>query len=485
MQLKKHFSHILIVVCLPFVLWAVCGILPTFDDYTSLQSPWWVQIADPGYFFPDAVRRPFDFLFGCLLGRFPDLFPVLNHVVIILGHTANALLVFSICHRLQFGVMATNIATLFFFFSPATLGVTLACDGLNQTFAQSWGLMALWAYLSHHSFPKHLWLVCVAMAALSKENGLAWAVVPPVLAFAFGLTSLRQTARDIGKGLLLAVAYFVVLTLLIHSGIAPIDYPDEYVQTTPLSHLKDLVQVLAYTWVPLDYMSAVYPPTRNLTIVAVTVLMALPFLLFLASRWRMLLTRRLLLLLACFFILVSPHLLTVVSIMHNYAALSMAAVIVACLLSQPSPLCSRGFVISVFLFMAAAIFTDMHHHQAARQSGLLGKSLAMQAISTAEKPLERVFCINIDDEAEPRYSNFCVRPVDAFAWGLSVRHYSHYSWKTDIAETTLTHYDPQVVDALAKNALEAGYEAVWVVGHRSDSLTIYNRQITQTLHQQQ
>ena len=96
----------------------------------------------------------------------------------------------------------------------------------------------------------------------------------------------------------------------------------------------------------------------------------------------------------------------------------------------------------------------------------------MQAISQAERPLERALCINIDDPQEPRYSNFCVRPVDAFAWGLSVRHYSHYTWKTAISEITLPQYNEQQVKALADSALQAGNEAVWVVGHDKKKVTV-------------
>ena len=108
--MAKHFSLYTIAACLPFILWAVCGILPTFDDYTSLQSPWWVQIADPGYFFPDAVCRPFDALLGGIVGWQPKLFPTLNHVLVILGHTVNAVLVFSLCRRLRFSTAATKQA---------------------------------------------------------------------------------------------------------------------------------------------------------------------------------------------------------------------------------------------------------------------------------------------------------------------------------------------------------------------------------------
>ena len=525
----KYFSLLLIALCLPFILWAVCGILPTFDDYTSLQSPWWVQIADPGYFFPDSVRRPFDALMGAVVGWKPALFPTLNHILIILGHTFSACLVFTLCQRLKLGALAANIATLFFFFSPATLGATLACDGFNQTYAQLWGLLALWTYLLsekgrvksekyaaaipsaavpsadgipvgnsslftlHFSLSRHLWLVCVVMAVLSKENGLAWAVVPPLVAYAFHLIDRRQAFRDIGKGLLVAVVYFSVFVTLTLTGM--LEYSNEYSEASLLSHVKDFVQLMAYTWLPIDYMSVVYPPTRNWTIVIITLLLSLPFLVMMLLRAGTgpapTKSRTLPLLIVCFFILVLPHLLTVVSIMHNYAALSMAALIVAYIVSTCPPHCSifnqivnrksvnrklsSLFTLHFSLFLMAALFTDVHHYIAARESGLMGRRLATQVMDKTDKSVERTMLICIDNPEEPRYSSFCVRPVDAFAWGLSVRHYSHYEWNIHIDEATLPAYDPQQVETIADSALHSGNDAVWVVGHTKDSVIVVSR----------
>lgn len=472
MSLKSNISLLIIAVCLPFILWGVCGIGPTFDDYTSLQSTWFIQISDPGYMFPDAYRRPFDFLLGCVVGWFPALFPVLNHVLIVLGHTLSAFLVFSICKRLKFSSTASNVATLFFFFSPATLGATLACDGFNQTYAQLWGLLALFLYLK--GCRPWQWIICIMMAALSKENGLAWAVVPPIVAYAFQLVSRRQALRHIGYGLLIALTYFLVYGIIYFTGIADIEYSEEYAETTLLGHVKDFVQLMAYTWLPADYMSIVFPPTRNVALATITVLLSLPFLFLLTSKWKLLKTRQLLLLIVCFFILVSPHLVTVVSIMHNYAALSMAALIIAFAVSHIDH--KKIVTVTFIFFLAAALFTDIRHYEAAHQSGLLSKRMALLAISKADHPLQRAFCINIDNADEPHYSNFCVRPVDAFGWGLSVRHYSHYAWKTSISEATLPEYDAQQIKALADSALQAGDEAVWVAGAGNDSLIIITKE---------
>ena len=466
--MKKYFSLFVILFCLPIILWAVCGILPTFDDYTSLQSTWWVQIADPGYFFPDSVRRPFDALLGAIVGWQPALFPTLNHVLIILGHTASACLVFTICRQLGMNTLATNIATLFFFFSPATLGATLACDGFNQTNAQLWGLLSLWLYLRG----KRFWLACVVMAVLSKENGLAWAVVPPIVGYAFGKVVGRHALRHIGYGLIVALVYFIIYFSIYKCGVLNIEYDEQYAEVTFAKYLKDFIQLMGYTWIPLDYMSVVYAPSRNLFFVVITLLLSLPFLLLLAAKWRLVGNRQVQLLIICFFILVSPHLITVVSIMHNYAALSIAAIIVSYILSQTD---SRLFTLhsSLFaLYLSATLFTDIHHYVAARDSGLLGRELATQAIAQASKPLERAMVINIDNPDEPRYSNFCVRPVDAFAWGLSVPYYSHYEWDIHIDEVKLSFYDANRVKIIADSALHSGNQVVWVVGHKKDSITV-------------
>ena len=165
----------------------------------------------------------------------------------------------------------------------------------------------------------------------------------------------------------------------------------------------------------------------------------------LGRRWPLLKQRQLLSLVACFFILVSPHLITLVSIMHNYAALSVAALIIAYIVGHLPE--NRLLVVTFVLYMAAALFTDIRHYVAARESGELSREMAMEVINSTDTPTEKVLCISIDDEAEPRYSNFCVRPVDAFAWGLSVRHFSHYTWKTQITTISLPHYDQQQIES--------------------------------------
>lgn len=469
--MKNSISIIIITFCLPFIIWGVSGIGPTFDDYTSLQSTWYIQISDPGYFFSDCIRRPWDFLFGCILGYFPSLFPTLNHIFIILGHTGSTLLVYAICRRLKMNTLASNIAALFFFFSPATLGATLACDGLNQTYAQLWGLISLCFFLKKQ---RALWILCLIMATFSKENGLAWAIVGPIISYSFALSNKREALKHAFIGIGFVCTYLILMSIITLSGIFGIVYDEQYAEQTIVDHLKDFIQWMIYTWVPIDFMSIVYKPTRNWLIAGITMLMVLPFLILLGRQWRKIKHRQLLSLIACFFILIAPHLITLVSIMHNYASLSMAALIIAYIINQTEH--NRLIIPTFTLFLLSAVFTDIHHYLAARQSGELSKQMASFVINnqnrTDHKIPKKVLCINIDDEQLPRYSNFCVRPVDAFAWGLSVCHYSHYEWKTQISSEIIPIYDRQQIKSLADSALHSGSEEVWIVGHDGYNIKI-------------
>ena len=505
-------SSLFVAACvLPFLLWGVCGILPTFDDYTTLQSPQLAPFFFEGLLPRDGYWRPFDYLFGCLLGRYTFLFPALNHVVIILGHTLSTLLVYKLCERLSCNGTSTQIAALFFFFSPATLGATLAVDGLNQTYAQLWGLLALWVYLSQidcwlkykkkqalHSGGPSLPFgnkasICavpifIVFAALSKENGLAWAVVPPLVAYAFGYIDRRLATRHFLYGLLLAALYIMVRVFLNPNQGAD----EDYFATSLAGHLADILQLLTFTWLPVDYSSVLYLPARNWPIFLITLALALPFLLLIVLKSLVhLQSKKLPVLLLCYFILASPHLLTVTSIMHNYAPLSIAAIMMAIIVESVQKLRPK-LKLLWSLFLLAMLITDFNHYQAARASGQLSRQMAEEVIGslypgslesqpfghTIQTPrLEspgseantqpapsNVFCISVTRADDiPGYSSFYVRPVNAFAWGLSVRRYTNYQFPANLHDTVLIDPTSRQIEHVADSALLTGADCVWIV----------------------
>lgn len=444
-----------IVLSLPLVAFALCLLMPTFDDWTYLTRPegvvLWEDVLPTGSYW-----RPLDALFGLIFRIDYHLFPTLNHLSVLLGHAGCAFLVFYICKFLGFGDNASNIATLYFYLSPGMLGSVLGVDSLNQIYASFWGLMALYVYL--RTKKAAIPLAFVLIATFSKENGLAWAVVPPLVAWAMDIVSRKKAIRDIAYGLCLAVVYMIV-RLLLSSYYAEVN--EEYFSATIADRIKDVVTFVGLSWIGVDYVSAIHAPSRNLAIVVATLALSMPFVIYIW--WKnigQLRHKAIWGLLVCWGILSLPHLLTLFAAMHGYASLGMAAIMIAFLCQK---LCFRRAIYVLFAcYMIDALFVDWHHWQKAYESGLTGKDMAEQAMRQTKGNPQRVFLAIVEDDY-PKYSSFCVIPSDAFGWGLSVRHYSGYRYPKFVNDSTISVDQKPLIPSLVKLAKKENYDAFWTV----------------------
>lgn len=444
-----------IALSLPILAFFICQLLPTFDDWTYLTRPYavvlWEDMLPTGSYW-----RPFDALFGLVLNTDYRLFPTLNHICVLLGHAGCALLVFNICKFLGFGLRASSIATLFFYFSPGMLGTVLGIDSLNQVYANFWGLAALYTYLKYRKVAMPL--IMILMATFSKENGLAWTVVPPLVAWTMNIVTTKKMARDIGYGLCLAVIYAVV-RISLSSFYA--DVNDEYVSATIADRIKDVATFVGMSWIGVDYVSAIHAPSRNIAIVCATLLLSTPFIIYIWWKNIILLRNKTIwVLMSCWVILSTPHLLTLFSAMHGYASLGMAAIIVGFLCAKLKDI-RTALVLFVF-YLVDVLFVDLHHWQKAYESGLTGKDMAEQVIRQTSNNPQRVFLAIVEDDY-PRYSSFCVIPSDAFGWGISVRHYSGYSYPKTIETLTISEEEKNDIPTLINHAKHDGYDAFWLV----------------------
>ncbi len=216
MDIKKIHLHIIaIAASIPLVLWAILLILPTFDDWTTLSSPNY----DPHYWqylLPFGLTwRPGDAIMGYVNAINYELFPTLNHVLILLAHLGSTYIIWRIARNLQLSPSACALSTVFFYWSPCMLGTVLSCDALNQSYAHLWGILAVWCYLVVSGRQRYLgWFILVWLSVLSKDNGLAWAVVPPMVAYAFRRIDRRAFFLHVAFGLAIAISYAVVRLLL-------------------------------------------------------------------------------------------------------------------------------------------------------------------------------------------------------------------------------------------------------------------------------
>ena len=451
----------IVVLLTPIAMIAASSILPTFDDWTSLIAPSFGEwFSKERLLFYGYHWRAFDATIGYLVGLNPHLlFPLLNHICVVVGHVGCTLMVWKLCSTLKIDNFSKNVATLFFFLTPAMLATTLAVDGLNQTYANLWGLLSAWVYLNKRGgrFTYVVWLMFIAIATLCKENGLMWALVAPLLAFGFQQLTPKKLMRDLAIGCSMFVVY-ALFVLLLPSNIV---IEPEYMPGVGKS-LKNIVKYIFATWVTVDYVWLLHQPHRNLLLAAVTFVLSLPFIYQLFIRnGRKLLSRPFLMLLLCQLILVAPHLGTVFSMMHAYAGLGMSALIVGWMCQYCKQ--QKHVLWSYVLIVLSFLIIDVHLWHESYVSALAGRDLAQQAVEKTGTPVEKAYVITVEDEVE-KLSSFCVSPGDAFGWGLSVQYATNYEWPTEIGDTIVAYgADETALQNIAHEALESGYECVWIV----------------------
>ena len=340
------------------------------------------------------------------------------------------------------------------------LATVFACDSLNQSFSQMWGLVAICVYLTHNGKWRHpLWLLCVLLAAFSKENGLAWAVVPPILAYGFQRIDRKTLLRHLGFGIALAVVYGLIRLSVPSTEV----YYEEYHSYFDVAKkAKSIAILLCYTFLPGDYIYLIHAPSRHIPLFLLTLLPTLPFLwMVFFSRLATLLHRHFLTLALCALIAVSPNLLITMSMMNAYAWLAMASLAVGVGVHH----CQRQqrLLVAFCIYLCAVVFTCLHHWYGTWQTSLPARYMAQEAIEKTGCRADKVYVITIE-ETDQKFSSFVTLPTEAFGWGRAVWGLTAFEWPLEINDTIVPPAtSTESIDSLARQALSSGHDCVWVV----------------------
>ena len=160
-----------------FIFALVFSIYPLYDDWGYLTAP------NPDFTLADLLPgrdfwRPFDALFGAFMGLVPKLFPLLNHVVVVLGHVLNAVFLEAILKEFGLEPVWRKFTVYYYLFASATWAVTVSPDGLNQAYSVLFGLIAIYIHLKRGGYSYLLWCL---VALFWKESGISWFYVIPIL----------------------------------------------------------------------------------------------------------------------------------------------------------------------------------------------------------------------------------------------------------------------------------------------------------------
>ena len=340
------------------------------------------------------------------------------------------------------------------------LATVLAVDGLNQTYANLWGLIATILYMSLSGRKKYIaWLFFIFIATLCKENALMYALIAPILSFAFGLINKTTFYKDLIIGVILMAVYALAILLLPSN----IDIHPEYVPSVSKT-IKDIFKFLLSTWFAVDFVSLLYQPNRNILIAAITLLLSLPLLYYVfVKNIKSFYNKQLIGLVICLLLAVAPHILTVFSMMHTYAGLPFAALIIGAIIHK-NPI-TKKWKLALFLYFIAAIFVDIHLTYLSYKSGQLGKKMAKQAIEKTNSSPNSVYIVIIED-LHPHFSSFCVPPSEAFGWGRAAQYETNYQWPTQLNDTIIerNNESKQIAMKIAQTALEEHKaDCAWIV----------------------
>lgn len=441
-----------IVLTAPLALLLLCQLQPTFDDWTYYTIPQTEPLTFQSLLPDGNYWRPFDVLFGHLLGLNYRLFPFLNHLFILLGHVLNTLLIYKILQWFRVSMLSRNLSVVFFYLSSGTLGTILNIDSLNQVYSLLWGLLALYSYISLSGYRKLiLWLVCALLSIFAKESGYVWFLFPPFIVWGIGKERFNYVIRHLLCACLVFVFYLVSRFILSDSFYLENNVYMEFTLTRLLRNLALLFGMIFY---PIDYASLIHPQHRHLAVVVITGALPLPFLWLLlrSYRWQ----KPLIILLLSFFIGAFVNLMTVFSVMHCYAVLPFIALMIALLCERFKN--KKVLIVSALLYLLTAFFTLLHHGYASFLSGKMGEQMAKSIVSQCDRPVNKVMVIHLD-KGETKYSSFWVIPFEAFGWGYSALQQTGYQWPKTIINEEITNR--KQLNSLLLKAEKANCDGVW------------------------
>lgn len=441
-----------IVLTAPLALLLLCQLQPTFDDWTYYTIPQMEPLTLQSLLPDGNYWRPFDVLFGHLLGLNHRLFPFLNHLFILLGHVLNTLLVYKILQWFRVSMLSRNLSVVFFYLSSGTLGTVLNIDSLNQVYSLLWGLLALYSYINLSGYRKLiLWLVCALLSVFAKESGYVWFLFPPFIVWSIGKERFNDVIRHLLCACLVFVFYLVSRFMLTNSFHLE---NNVYMEFTLTRLLRNLALLLGMTFYPIDYASLIHPQHRHLAVVVITGALPLPFLWLLlrSYKWQ----KPLIILLLSFFIGAFVNLMTVFSVMHCYAVLPFVALMIALLCERFKN--KKVLIVSALLYLLTASFTLLHHAYASFLSGKVGEQMAKNIVSQYDRPVNKVMLIHLD-KGETKYSSFWVIPFEAFGWGYSALQQTGYQWPKTILNEEITNR--KQLKSLLLKAEKASCDGVW------------------------
>lgn len=235
--------------------------------------------------------RPIHNILSAFLGKFPRLFPMINHCLCLICHFTLCLLLYALLKKIVRKPLAVYSGTLFFCLSPGIAATVSNPDMFEQLLAALFGAAAALCFFKAVSQGKTLyylcWLVCAFMAVLSKEHGIAWFLAPVMLYMVYSYSQhdhgfaglFRENYLHLAAGLAGMFLYFA-LRFYLTGGVVLGSSSGRYaLNFSPLNILKNYALIIGSAVTSIDPL-AIFLKPRSLPLAAVTLFVSIMFLVY-------------------------------------------------------------------------------------------------------------------------------------------------------------------------------------------------------------
>ena len=443
---KKRQFHILLICLINLVILILSLFLtPTGDDWGYCTVPRineeWVT-----------TSRPFDVLYGTLLGKIPFAFPALNHILVVVAHCISSIALYLIATRIM--EIKNKRALLFsivFAIGSTCCATVLSIDSLNQSWSLCFGVVGIYAYMRFSEKPivkTVVYLISALLASLCKECGIVFFLFIPL--FELQLKGFKSAWKRV---LVQYVLGGIVCLFYLH-------FVTSVKETSGFSIINTIKNTLIHIgFSVLQFDTVSFFGYGNMVLPIVTIVLSLPLLFFVAKTVIQQLVKKDFTVLFLGFLTVlstfPQNLMSGIQEMNSYPTVFFMVLLLAYLCKD----WNKKTLYGVFTpYLAAALiaggvkYHSMYKHAVQSQEIL---DRIEQQIGHLSPERIKVFSINIFNEDS--YGVFVFSPSGTLGYGHAIKSIYNYN-----AEVELTYYhnrtDKTTIGSTDSTLIDQPYE---------------------------
>lgn len=438
-------------------------ILPNNDDFYCLLAPH--KYEDINVFLPNgAFWRPFDALWGIMMGKCVGAFPYLNHLLVLLLYTFCIYGLTKILDDCNVDGFAKKISIALFMLSPALVATVYSIDSINQVLCMTFGISSVLLYPKS----KVLGYLMMLLALFSKESGIFWFIVTPFMCMIIKNIQEGTNCEDFKCYKQLIKPYLISLSILGGYFFLRIylqspetaEITGNYAGGIGLNTLVGLGLLLGISLTTIDTIAMFLE--HNWIVVIISTIISFSFLWVLIKKLLCLQKQDLVKLIQCLLVilaLTAPHLVMKhPGEMHAFPTLWGIALAIGIIFRTAKWNVSDKRVI--LLFFTCCILVYIHKGYYMYKAGQFAKQRVESVIANT-KAIPNIVCILDCDPPFTEYSVFQASGEYAWYKGWASRVYF------DLVNPQKTDYYVIHPNELEKYLLRAQnskkYDAIWVV----------------------